>query len=909
MSDELIFFSIDASKAAAYLSGNVVLCTASSQLAAGWKERLVSGADNMVCATPNVFSWQAWISALAAGQDTMPVALNRMQENWLWEQVIRSDLLKSSDLPGQSTASVRGLAGHAREAYALMREYRIDIGELAFSGQESDALVRWISAVHKKLGEGDLSGRILAADVGRQLLQCIDHIEKPESILLAGFDVFTPMQQALLTALQESGVVLAQVKHDAALAECALYACSDAQAECSHIAMRVKDVLKNMPLARIGIVISEAVTDISVLKRMLNDVLMPELRCEPAQTMQAVVIAGEPLSDHPMIWQLLHMLALCGEFSLSFDAFSSLLFSPWLKGYEAERFERARLDARFRQRNRHRLTFKSLLNTADVQAMPELLSALKAMAGWNRNKRSANDWVKVVHELLKRTGFVRLGSDKTGSDNEVPRSNHEIRQMNAFRDVLISLVAVDAVAEGASGHASLRGSLTWMQFLSLLRTGCSECQFAEMVKYANVMVLPLSQISGLQFDYLFVMGMDEEAFPPPARPCPLLPASVQKKYALPMSSGALVYASAQRLWDAVLQSAPHIEASCARQRDGRELLPSSFVADLEAQPCEMVQTDVMRLPTEVFDDVSNVPLSSAEHVRGGTSIIRNQSACPFRAFATHRLGISPLGETSPGIEPSSKGSLIHLALEYIWRKLERQSALAALNDDETAALIDAAINHAWTEAYVMADSRTRDCEKKRMQSVLLAWLELELQRPEFRVTAIEKSFQLRLPEVSEFPLDGEVDATIEVNIKADRMDVDATGRNILIDYKTGAKQSTAKWLVDEEAEGRIEEPQLPQYALAADLGVDDAVAFARVRSGDMAYEGLCGEEIGIDGIAACDGKRGRPDDWQDVLDDWKTHINALAMEFVEGRCDVSPRDEHACNYCGLEAVCRIEEKG
>ncbi len=54
-------------------------------------------------------------------------------------------------------------------------------------------------------------------------------------------------------------------------------------------------------------------------------------------------------------------------------------------------------------------------------------------------------------------------------------------------------------------------------------------------------------------------------------------------------------------------------------------------------------------------------------------------------------------------------------------------------------------------------------------------------------------------------------------------------------------------------------------------------------------------------------KRGRPDDWQDVLDDWKSSINALATEFVEGRCDVSPRDDNACRYCGLEAVCRIDE--
>jgi len=244
--------------------------------------------------------------------------------------------------------------------------------------------------------------------------------------------------------------------------------------------------------------------------------------------------------------------------------------------------------------------------------------------------------------------------------------------------------------------------------------------------------------------------------------------------------------------------------------------------------------------------------------------------------------------------------LIHLALEYIWTKLERQSALAALSEAKTEALIDAATTYAWTKGHVAADSRTREYEKKRMHKVLRAWLELELKRPDFRVAAIEQDFHLQLPEAASLQFD--------VNIKADRMDVDATGRTLLIDYKTGAKQSTAKWLSTAD-DGRIEEPQLPQYALAAGLGADDAVSFARVRSGDMAYEGLCGDDIGIDGIAACDGKCGRPEDWQAVLDDWNLQINALAAEFIEGRCDVSPRDAHACKYCGLEAVCRIEEVG
>ena len=884
-----MFASLDASKLAECLSRGDLLLTASQALAVDWKRRLIVDSGSAVCETPSVLSWQAWLSEMAAGLGTMPMALNRVQEKWLWEQVIRGDL------PDQSTASVRGLAGHACDVYAFMQEYQIGLDELAFAGEETDALLRWMDAVQKKLGGGEFSehvlsehgaaGRILAADVGQYVLECVENIEKPKSILLAGFDPFTPMQQALLSALQASGVHIAQVQQDEAKTVSAtLYVCSDVQAECDHVAARIKVILASNPFARIGIVSSDAVKDLSVLKRTLDDALMPELRGDPASTMNAVSMRGAALSDSPMIRQPLHVLALAGEFSLSFDAFSVLLFSPWLKGYGSERFERAELDAKFRQQNRHRVTFKGLLNSSYVQQLPELLAVLRVLAGWRKNKRSANDWVKTVHELLKDTGFVQAGSDQ-----EAPRTNHEIRQMNAFRDVLISLVAVDAVQD----------KLSWMQFLSLLRTGCSEVRLAETAKYRNVMVLALSQTSGLQFDHVLLMGFDEEAFPPPARPYPLLPASVQKKYALPMSNGALVYEASEKLWKVLLRSAPTIEISYAKQRDDKELLASSFVADLEPQDSHIINSDVIRLAMQTFDDVSDVPLMDGGDVRGGTSIIRNQSACPFRAFATHRLGIAALGETSPGIEAKSKGSLIHLALEYIWRTLETQQALAALDDEAALALIDAAIAHAWDEGYVVADSRTRAYEKKRMQAVLLQWFALELNRPAFKVVAIEQQYLMRLPESSE--------PAFEVKIKADRMDMDASGRKILIDYKTGAKQSTRTWLADESNDARIEEPQLPQYALAAGLGEEDAVAFARLRSGDMSFEGLCGDDIGIKGIVACDGKRSAPEDWQAVLDDWKIHINALAQEFVDGRCDVSPRDKGACKYCGFEAICRIEE--
>ncbi|MBN4061383.1 PD-(D/E)XK nuclease family protein, partial [bacterium AH-315-G11] len=210
-------------------------------------------------------------------------------------------------------------------------------------------------------------------------------------------------------------------------------------------------------------------------------------------------------------------------------------------------------------------------------------------------------------------------------------------------------------------------------------------------------------------------------------------------------------------------------------------------------------------------------------------------------------------------------------------------------------LIGNSIEHAWLHHKKPIDFHSQSVEKKRMQGLLQQWLELESQRPPFQIEALEKTYQLSLPSTGKI--------TLPITIKADRMDKDAHGHRLLIDYKTGTKQPTSQWLGE-----RIAEPQLPIYALAADLSAQDAVSFASVRSGeDMGFNGLSGEDMAIKGITPCDGKRQRPDDWQGILNAWRQQIDALAEEFIQGRSDVSPRDKDACSYCKLEAVCRIDE--
>jgi len=77
----------------------------------------------------------------------------------------------------------------------------------------------------------------------------------------------------------------------------------------------------------------------------------------------------------------------------------------------------------------------------------------------------------------------------------------------------------------------------------------------------------------------------------------------------------------------------------------------------------------------------------------------------------------------------------------------------------------------------------------------------------------------------------------------------------------------------------------------------------------MGFEGLCGNDTGIRGISVYKGSDEQAEDWPALLAVWRQRINALAGEFVSGRSEVMPRDASACQYCGLEAVCRIDEIG
>ncbi|HXH64271.1 MAG TPA: PD-(D/E)XK nuclease family protein [Mariprofundaceae bacterium] len=856
---------IAAADVAGVLEQGSLLLASTPKLASDWKRRLVAAADGIV-ATPRVESWPQWLAGLARGDAGMPAPFTALQELQLWERIIGEDMPAAG-----RTAS--GLARHARDAYALIREFHIDVRELDGAGGEAEALARWIAAMRRIV---EREGRTLAADVPELLLPRIASLVSIRHILLDGFDRFTPVQQALLQALHGHGTGFSSIAAEDTPPEMTLTVCADAEAEYRHLARRIAACIEADAHARIAVVTSRQASDAETLRRILDEALLPGP--EAAFSMQAVDMTGGPLADQPLVCQSLALLGLAGRNGARLSELAPLLFSHGIRGFAAERMARAQFDARLRGDNRYYIGFGSLLNQPEMQAMPKLAEVVRLLADWDSTARPASEWVRSVHALLQEMGFLQVTA--------AGRSGSEIRQLNAFRESLASLVAVDAIHD----------KLEWGAFLSLLSSECRRTPFAQPVRYPQVSVVPLEQIAGLRFDRIFAVAFDEDALPLPAQPSSLLPFSVQRHHALPCATPALAFEASEFLWQRLGQAAPRLHISFAHSRDERELNVSPLLAGMVAGSPEAEAEAQAAHVTEHYGDAPPVPLGPDESVSGGSDIIRNQSACPFRAFATHRLALAPLGETRPGIEPREKGSLIHHALQHIWEELKSQQALLALDEEAAASLIEAAIDHAWGKVRMAIPEATRDYERQRMAAVLHDWLDVERERPPFEVVCCEKPYSLRLPS------DGEPQFT--VRLKADRIDRDGDGRKILIDYKTGQKQTVGKWIGE-----RMEQPQLPLYSMAEGLGAGDAVCFARVRSGECGFEGLSGEKTGIGGIDPCDGRYHRPDDWPQLLASWKESIDALAGEFVRGRSEVAPRDANACGHCGLEAVCRIDEIG
>ena len=833
--------------------------------------------------------------ALLGGVADLPAVLDPFSERLLWEKLIAASLTEAAPI-----FDIQGMAASAAEAHALSRIWNIR-AEGAGLADEVRLFAGWQREFVKQCRAGGWSD---TASLHRQLIDLIagGQFALPAAVSFAGFDRLTPLDEALMAALSGRGVRVENLAAPAVYrARQSVLACPDVAAECAAIAAWARTHLEDRPACRLGIVAPDLGAVRDRLDFMLDDVLHPSLiRPDAAEVPRSFNFSlGRALADLPLVRVALDLLALGnGRAKVEQSRLSALLRGGGWAAAEAEADGRARLDAVQRRDLPYFTTLPALIRLAgrlaesDALLCTQSIAALDALVGTMASTAKAlrpGEWAGIFRKALKAAGWP--------GDREL--SSHEFQARRAFVEVLDGFGRLD----------TLLGKLSLSEAVRRLAQLCRQRIFQPETRgRPAIQVLGVLESAGLDFDALWVMGMNDDLWPPPPRPNPLLPAELLRAAGAAHASAEVELDFARHVHDRLAKAAPEVIFSYAKADGNRLLRPSPLIAGIPAfvKAADAVPTLARKLAAEsipalaLVEDAMAPPVADGEKVSGGSWVLRAQAICPAWAYYEFRLGGKAMDEPVEGLDPAARGTLVHAALEAFWNTVRSSDALAALSETQRgetiATAVATALRNFERERHIALPARFRQLEAARLAGLLDIWLAVEARRSQpFEVIACEQPATVDIEE-------------IRVSMVVDRIDRLADGRQVIIDYKTGATVDTRNW-----AEQRITEPQLPIYAALVNDDVA-AVVFAKVLLDKPAFAGVADERDilpGVQGIG--DDKQTIFDpaefpDWIAVITHWRERLHAVAQEVKQGKAGVMVGDEKALQYCDVLPLLRLPER-
>ncbi len=816
--------------------------------------------------------------------------LSVQQETALWETVIEAS--RFAGLLLNPSAAARA----AREAWVTQHAFCMDRPQhrVAWDAVNDDAaaFIEWHRAYAERLRG---SGWIDSAQLPEAIAEALKRGMQPRvrHLVRAGYAVYTPQQQLLFDAFAAAGCVIDDALTNIVSSNATRHACDDAETELMFVAERVRALLTAhahaLPRMRIGVVVPDLAARRTAVLRVFEDALEPQRVTTPGDPAPRPFNCslGLPLASYPIVFTAFLIFKLAGGETTLAEA-GALLRSPYVGGADSELASRALVDGHLRARGRKRITPGALLHGAQAHvpaAAPRLAALLEPWLAGARAARSLRQppsaWSATFLALLKGLGWP----------GERTLDSAEFQTFEKFRDGVSGLSALDAV----------RPRLTHAEALSVLRRLAADTVFQPEAADAPVQILGTLESIGLSFDALFVTGLAGEAWPAAPRPNPFLPVALQRALGVPHASAVWELNFARRMTQAWQEAAPAVIFSWPRRDGERELSMSPLIDDV---PEGIAPATTLRLlrdalfearSFETLDDSRAPPLSAGVRVNGGTQMFQNQAACPFRAYAIHRLGASALEDGTDGLDPRERGSLVHQALSVLWRDINSHANLLALDEaaleQKTKSAVDAAVDVLCRARPDLMTDAFAALERERLTALLLRLTALEKARAPFEVVACE---QPRAPVI----------AGVRVSARLDRVDSLADGSQVILDYKTGLA-NIGGWLGE-----RPDEPQLPLYAVSGDADVS-GVAFVQLRAREVAFKGLTRDDKVLPEVATLAASKNLSTQyagWPALLDSWRTVLEQLARDYLAGHAEVAPkRYPQTCAYCELGALCRVRE--
>ena len=830
-------------------------------------ERFHQDAGRDVWPTPRILDFGSWLRARHTERQlsdaAAPRALSDIDERELWRAVIDSSEV------GQSILEPAGAARAARRARRAVYEYGIPlraIDDYASACEESRVFLEWNRQFDQRL-------RSLNCISSDELLR--QEQTPAESLAWLESPAWRPMARQWL---QRHGRML---QPDAALSRkaCRLNAVSPA-AELAAIADWALMSIRSKERLRAWICIPDLNLRRSDVADALDAALMPQRfgLSGNADAAPYAIAGGTPLADFAPIRAALDFLAASVD-TVAFERFTLLLRAPELQASAAEAGAAALLDVELRSRGPSEADIATWLELAERLATAHSPGALTVL----RRLKVAYGALAELHgnHFVSRWIPSWISAFEQGPWALRHRwSSAEYQAAERFRELLGKLATADSLF-GTHSHQSAQ---------RILRRAARDTAFQVQTGVPPIWVSGQLIDPWLNYDGLWVSGCNDERWPPPVDPLPLLPVRLQRDFGVIAASAESQLHFALELQNRWQSRADQCLFSYADPGDGRPASPSPLLPDAMAMSPAALPRPHWRVllesrPTfERLTDELAPPFGSGEPTHG-VATLRAQSRCAFRGFAETRLECERLERPVPGFNDRERGDLIHHALEHIWSVLRGSSALAAIAPNAEVQLLEESVTHALAKVCRIRDPgpRWRLRERARMAGVLRKWLDVERLRQPFEVETLEQGKQVARH------------ANLEFAVRIDRVDRLADGARVLIDYKTGL--ASADWRGE-----RPDNPQLPIYALQRPQALV-AVAYGRVNASECCFVAEAerpgifrqrGQKSPLEGLPTLAA----------LIQVWSGRIEHLAADFAAGRAEVAPT-LRACSSCRLHGLCRV----
>lgn len=791
---------------------------------------------------------ELWDASLPSQQVLRPIQL----------LAIARRIIEGSELfPGDCLNSL-AIVRQFVDAFQLHAAYQLgsDREDYLFS-PEYLAFFHWREAMQQALDElHALSSEQLPAALSQALNR--GELQLPDQLILSPALSLPPAARQFVDQCVVEGVQSYRLDDERPIASPQLWAATHGDDECEAIANWLAAQLAREPQASLAVLLPDMNAYRAPLERALRRQLNPQSLYVGADALEEpwVFEGSESLYAYPLIRAAWDVISL-RHTALPLEQLSRVLRSRFVADWPALRQPRAEFDRFCRDRLAAQCKLGEMLSLAPyfsddagvgvLQALQEQLQALPP-------RQLPSAWVRRFDQMLLAAGWPNADSD----DPVVADCRRGFSQaMDVFR-------ALDRQL----GEIPQDEALRWLHhILTTKRFAVSRRQ------PPPVRIMNYDDALALQFDGVWIAGLDDAALPRRAEPSAFLPQQLQRNAGVEGCEAGLCLQRDRRLLQDLLRSAPQLQCSyAAEDLSGTPRLPCSLLPELPqadgispAAVCQLAGD--LSLPEE--DNVRPVAVAQRSQLRGGSGLFKEYAQSPFLAFLKYRLRLKEFPRPAEGLDHRLQGILVHDSLEKVWQRLGNKAALDALDFPRIEALVgqcvDEALQHSEINPQRFGESLLR-LEKTRVVALISHWLEYKekARLQDFEIEALETAMDAQL-------------MGIPLKLRIDRIDRIGDKR-LVIDYKTGSIDGKA---LNSDS---LTEPQLPIYALTAnDEAPVDGVMLAQLRSPDDLKVHLRSNWANsVIAKRAHDNDVDSPEKWQAELGAWERALKGMAEGILAG---------------------------